>query len=70
VKEQGQGRTCLKHLPLAGVAVACTLAIVSEAHAQSSVTLYGIIDEGVNYTSNVQTSPGTVITCSIYRVAY
>nr|WP_061164552.1 porin [Caballeronia temeraria] len=43
---------------MAGVAVACTLAIVSEAHAQSSVTLYGIIDEGVNYTSNVQTSPG------------
>src|ERR1700761_1615160 len=26
------------------------------AHAQSSVTLYGIIDEGINYTSNVQTA--------------
>jgi len=26
------------------------------AHAQSSVTLYGIIDEGFNYTSNVQTA--------------
>jgi len=28
------------------------------AHAQSSVTLYGIIDEGFNYTSNVQTAQG------------
>jgi predicted porin len=30
----------------------------SVAHAQGSVTLYGIIDEGINYTSNVQTSAG------------
>ena len=28
------------------------------AYAQSSVTLYGIIDEGVNYTSNVATPAG------------
>ncbi|TCK84143.1 porin [Paraburkholderia sp. BL9I2N2] len=28
------------------------------AHAQSSVTLYGVIDEGFNYTSNVATPTG------------
>jgi predicted porin len=28
------------------------------AHAQSSVTLYGIIDEGLNYTNNVATANG------------
>jgi predicted porin len=30
--------------------------IAGLAHAQSSVTLYGIIDSGVNYTNNVQTA--------------
>lgn len=28
------------------------------AHAQNSVTLYGVIDEGLNYTSNVATTGG------------
>ncbi|HEX7911713.1 MAG TPA: porin [Paraburkholderia sp.] len=28
------------------------------AHAQSSATLYGVIDEGINYTSNVSTATG------------
>jgi predicted porin len=39
---------------LFGVAVFGTLA--SAAHAQSSVTSYGIIDEGINYNSNMNGS--------------
>lgn len=39
-------------------AASFAFAISAPAHAQSTVTLYGIIDEGVNYTSNVQTSAG------------
>lgn len=35
------------------LAVAALGAFAGAAHAQSSVTLYGIIDAGVNYTSNV-----------------
>lgn len=58
MKQQVQVRAYLKHLPLAGLAAACALTAAGKAHAQSSVTLYGIVDEGVNYTSNVQTSPG------------
>jgi len=43
---------------------ALTVGLVSSSlfsvtsHAQNSVTLYGVIDEGVNYTSNVATSGG------------
>ena len=44
------------HAALAFTALAA--AASAPVHAQSSVTLYGIIDEGINYTSNVQTSPG------------
>jgi predicted porin len=29
-----------------------SMAIVGSVHAQSGVTLYGIIDEGLNYNSN------------------
>jgi predicted porin len=58
VKEQVQVRTYFKHLPLAGFAAACALMAAGKAHAQGSVTLYGVVDEGVNYTSNVQTSVG------------
>ena len=36
-------------VPLAACAAFCV-----HAHAQSSVTLYGIIDEGINYNSNLQ----------------
>jgi len=28
------------------------------AHAQSSVTLYGLIDAGITYTNNQATAPG------------
>src|SRR5689334_25129546 len=40
------------------LALAAMGAFAGVAHAQSSVTLYGIIDEGFNYTSNVQTAAG------------
>lgn len=33
-------------------------AVSGNAHAQGNITLYGIIDEGINYTSNMQTSAG------------
>ncbi|CAM2194924.1 general bacterial porin, GBP family [Paraburkholderia kururiensis] len=35
------------------IAVAVAASFVSVAHAQSSVTLYGLLDAGVTYTSNV-----------------
>ncbi|SAK77668.1 outer membrane protein (porin) [Caballeronia fortuita] len=35
------------------IALAALACIVTSAHAQSSVTLYGVLDEGVDYTSNV-----------------
>ncbi|MDS0859650.1 porin [Burkholderia pseudomultivorans] len=39
---------------------AFTCTIASPSHAQSSVTLYGVIDEGINYVSNAQaSSPGS-----------
>ncbi|WP_144146770.1 porin [Paraburkholderia sp. BCC1884] len=43
----------MKKTMLLAIAMAGTAA--SAAHAQSSVTLYGLIDEGLNYVSNVQT---------------
>ena len=44
------------------LALAALGAFAGVAHAQSSVTLYGIVDEGFNYTSNVQTLSGTART--------
>ncbi|NKJ50699.1 porin [Burkholderia sp. SG-MS1] len=45
--------------PLA-LSVAIAIAPITSAYAQSSVTLYGILDLGVNYVSNAQfTSPGS-----------
>ncbi|QEZ44351.1 porin [Cupriavidus oxalaticus] len=43
----------MKKLFLTGIAACCGI-----AHAQSSVTLYGMIDGGINYTSNIQTGRG------------
>ena len=40
------------------LALAALGAFAGVAHAQSSVTLYGIIDEGVNWTSNTRVAPG------------
>ncbi|TDY15800.1 putative porin [Paraburkholderia sp. BL6665CI2N2] len=40
------------------VAAASTLLLASAAQAQSSVTLYGIIDAGFNYVSNLKTGNG------------
>jgi predicted porin len=42
----------MKHLTLSGFTLA-TLAVASSAQAQSSVTLYGVIDEAVAYYNNV-----------------
>ncbi len=44
----------MKKIPLA-IAASTALA-ASVAHAQSSVTLYGLIDAGIMYTNNVKTS--------------
>ncbi|MBN3760476.1 porin [Burkholderia sp. Ac-20365] len=41
-----------KHIYAQSATLACLLAGTGIAHAQSSVTLYGIIDEGLNYISN------------------
>ena len=35
------------------IALAATAAFAAPVFAQSSVTLYGVIDEGVNYTNSV-----------------
>ncbi len=43
---------------LCALAATAAATAAGSTYAQSSVTLYGIIDDGVNYTSNVQTSPG------------
>lgn len=47
----------MKRVALSSLALAM-LGTVSAAHAQSSVTLYGIIDAGIAYTHNVGTSTG------------
>jgi predicted porin len=40
------------------LALAALGAFASVAHAQSSVTLYGLVDAGLSYTNNVQSAPG------------
>ncbi|RQR51611.1 porin [Burkholderia sp. Bp9140] len=46
----------MKKVLAAGLASSTLLSVA--AYAQSTVTLYGVIDEGINYTSNVATSSG------------
>jgi len=41
----------MKRLLITSAALGCTIAPLA-AMAQSSVTLYGLIDEGLNYTNN------------------
>ncbi|MBN3728179.1 porin [Burkholderia sp. Ac-20379] len=43
----------MNKLLLPAAAAALVMALAAPARAQSSVTLYGVIDEGVNYTNNV-----------------
>ncbi|MEM5343961.1 porin [Paraburkholderia azotifigens] len=52
------------------LALAALGAFAGVAHAQSSVTLYGIIDEGFNYTNHVQTAAGAGRTnSSLYNLS-
>jgi hypothetical protein len=46
-----QGIDEMKKLLIAGAALGC-VAVPTVAMAQTSVTLYGLIDEGLNYTNN------------------
>lgn len=41
---------------MASMAVLACMALAHDVHAQSSVTLYGVIDEGFDYTNNVNGS--------------
>jgi predicted porin len=43
------------------IGIACAMVFSSDAAAQSSVTLYGIIDTGITYISNQQTATGNGI---------
>src|SRR5246500_455410 len=43
----------MKRLLITGAALGCTIAPMA-AMAQSSVTLYGLIDEGLNYANNTK----------------
>ncbi|WP_153100281.1 porin [Paraburkholderia hayleyella] len=43
-----------KNVIATAVITACAALAVSSAFAQSSMTLYGVLDEGLNYTSNVK----------------
>jgi general bacterial porin, GBP family len=45
-------------LKLKGLTIASFALFAGAAHAQSSVTLYGLVDAGVAYTSSVNTSAG------------
>jgi predicted porin len=47
-------------------AVSASFAVA--AHAQSSVTLYGVLDAGVTYQSNVQKTPGSTQGSSLWRM--
>lgn len=44
----------MKRTVLAAISVGAFGLISAHAHAQSTVTLYGVIDEGLNYTNNVK----------------
>ena len=48
----------IKNRLFAGLSAVCVTALPSIAHAQSSVTLYGVIDNGIAY-SNSQTTLGS-----------
>jgi predicted porin len=50
------GRGCVKAKCNASIAA---LLLSGAAHAQNSVTLYGVIDEGLNYTNNAGSGPAT-----------
>ncbi|HEM7881583.1 TPA: porin, partial [Burkholderia contaminans] len=40
------------------IVAAAAASFATVAHAQSSVTLYGVLDAGITYTSNVQPALG------------
>ncbi|MFM0502927.1 porin [Paraburkholderia caffeinilytica] len=44
--------------PIRAAVAAVALAVAAQSHAQSAVTLYGVVDIGINYSSNTQTSVG------------
>ncbi|WP_395064297.1 porin [Paraburkholderia silvatlantica] len=46
----------MKHRGLAGLTIAASMLFASAAHAQSSVTLFGLIDTSIVYSSNARTN--------------
>jgi predicted porin len=64
---QSNNMTTQNKILLGGVAVGVSLLFSATAHAQSSVTLYGVLDEGIAYVHNAIT--GTTSGSTLFKLS-